>query len=817
MSDLRNVPSQDLVQELERLKQENALLRGRNDELAGTLARLSRPIPVVRSIANNVKDAIMVLDEEGRIVTGNALAASMLGVAQDTLAGQLIHDLMGAADAGMQAFAAAVEGQGCVITEQHGRGLKEWRSAPFAMDGKRLILLGQLDVADRLSLRQGYSQMQSLLEQRGISRSVVVRQVLERQRAEEMLRREQGFFQLILDTDPSYISVYDAEGQPRLVNRAFSHLFGFREELPLAEQFRQSAAARQFACDRTERVCRTGATEYYECEVEDDMGTFRWYDAVITPLETPSGETLALSIATDVTERKVSQLALEQAHSELEERVKERTAALAELNERLVHEAMERLEAQRRIEESEARFKSLFFTNQAIKLLVDRESLVIKEANNAALKFYGYTREEMIGLPVLALTMSTEELIRERLGGIAREGSAHFEARHRHKDGRFVDVEVYSGSIEGEQFKTIFAIVHDISERKKAERLVIEQRNHLTALMNALADSAMLLDVQGTIITLNTAAAKAFGGSEKILTGLNLFDRVKPEDGKNLRRIVGTVLETGSPLRQEYASGEAIWDVTCNPVLDIMGNVGGLALYGKDVSARKKAEERMRWLSARVLSAQEEERKRIGRELHDSTAQMLSGIKFMMEADLSIMERAKLPHDTRAIRKVISLLQGAIIELRRIIMDLRPTVLDDLGLLSALRWLQDEYSAMHSGIGFRMLLEMDEEQLSEMQKSVLFRVAQEAIANVVRHSRADALSLSLLREDDSCCLTISDNGIGFDPRELVGAGIGLDSMRERLELVDGQLRIVSEKGMGTQVKALVPLGEPNKHHDENRE
>ncbi|UZP67250.1 PAS domain S-box protein [Desulfovibrio mangrovi] len=817
MSDLRNSPSHDLVQELERLKQENARLRGRNDELAGTLACFSQPIPVVRSIANNVKDAIMVLDEEGRIITGNPLAAFMFGEVQDTFGGQVIHDLLGAADAGMQAFTAAVEGNGCVITEQQGLGLKEWRSAPLVIDGKRLILLGQLDVADRFSLRQGNLQLQALLEERGVSRSIALRQILERQRAEEMFRREQGVFQLILDTDPSYISVYDAEGQPRLVNRAFSHLFGFREELPLAEQFRQSAAARQFACDRTERVCRTGTTEYYECEVEDDMGTFRWYDAVITPLETPSGETLALSIATDVTERKVSQLALEQAHSELEERVKERTAALAELNERLVHEAMERLEAQRRIEESEARFKSLFFTNQAIKLLVDRESLVIREANNAALQFYGYTREEMIGLPVTALTMSTEELIRERQGGMSREGSAHFEARHRLKNGRFVDVEVYSGSIEGEMFKTIFAIVHDISERKKAERLVIEQRNHLTALMNALADSAMLLDVEGTIITLNTAAATVLGGTEEELAGVSLFDKVLPVSEKHMRAIMEKVRETGQPLRQEYASGDSVWDVTCNPVLDIMGNVGGLALYGKDVSARKKAEERMRWLSARVLSAQEEERKRIGRELHDSTAQMLSGIKFMMEADLSIMERAKLPHDTRAIRKVVSLLQGAIIELRRIIMDLRPTVLDDLGLLSALRWLQDEFCTMHSGTGFRLLLEMDEDLLSEVQKSVLFRVAQEAIANAVRHSRADALSLSLVREGDYCSLVVSDNGVGFDPRELVGAGIGLDSMRERLELVEGQLHISSEKGIGTQVKALVPIRKHDEMRDQNRE
>ncbi|MFV0350578.1 MAG: PAS domain S-box protein, partial [Halodesulfovibrio sp.] len=427
------------------------------------------------------------------------------------------------------------------------------------------------------------------------------------------------------------------------------------------------------------------------------------------------------------------------------------------------------------------------------------------DAHAAALHLYGYTREDMLGLSLTDITTTDRTLIYKRHNTILEDGSAHFESVHKRKDGSVVDVEVYSGAIEGELSRTTFSIVHDISERKRAEKQVVEQRNHLTALMNALADCAMLLDTGGRIITLNTAAAKVLNASEEELVGESLFERVAPKDETTLRRIIEMVMESGIPRREEYGSGDAVWDITCYPVLDIRGEVGGIALYGKDVSARKRAEERVRWLSARVLSAQEDERKRIGRELHDSTAQTLSGIKFMMEADLAEMERAAVPHDTRVVRKVVSLLQGAIIELRRIIMDLRPTVLDDLGLLSALRWLQDEFSTMHGHIGIRLLMDMDEELLDERQKSVLFRIAQEALANAVRHSGADAISFSLLREGSNCCLTIADNGIGFDPQEMPGAGIGLDSMRERLELVEGQLHILSEKGIGTQVRALVPL------------
>ena len=794
----------ELLQELDALKRENELLRIRNEELSGSLSSLSCPVPVMRSVSDNIRDSLMVLGEDGRILY---VGGGSQGTAEaDTVAGRNIRDMFSEDDARLQAFEAARTGGGCLIIEQRGGIISEWRSAPFLLDGKRLVAIVLLDITNRLSLRQGFLHTQRLLEQRVASRNTALQeQMHERMRAEEALRREREFFQLILDTDSSYISVYAADGSPRLVNKAFAGLFGFSEECLPTEIFSDASPARLFGCERAAHVCASGCSEQFECELEDEMGTFRWYDAVIKPLPTPSGEVLALSIATDVTERKVGQLILEQAHSELEERVKERTAALAELNERLVHEAMERLEAQRRTEESEACFKSLFFTNQAIKMLVERETLAILDANAAALQFYGYTREEMLRLSLPDITTTDRTLIEKRHSIIHEDGSAHFESVHKRKDGSVVDVEVYSGAVEGDLSRTTFSIVHDISERKRAERQVIEQRNHLTALMNALADCAMLLDTEGRIITLNTAAAKVLDATEEELVGANLFGRVAPKDETTLRRIIEMVMESGIPRREEYCSDDAVWDVTCYPVLDIKGAVGGIALYGKDVSARKKAEERVRWLSARVLSAQEDERKRIGRELHDSMAQTLSGIKFMMEADLAEKERAALPHDTHVARKVVSLLQGAIIELRRIIMDLRPTVLDDLGLHSALRWLQDEFSTMHGHIGIRLLTDMHEELLDERQKSVLFRIAQEALANAVRHSGADAVSFTLLQEGRYCCLTIADNGVGFDPQELSGSGIGLDSMRERLELVDGQLHILSEKGIGTQVRALVPL------------
>lgn len=789
------------------LQNEVARLRARNEHLEHCLSQTSFHTPVRRSMVQGAADAIIVADGDGTILFANARAAIFLGIDSELAQGASLKSLLGANDVFLRVFEFAVRsGLGIAIAEQREGRLYECRSMPVVVGSQLQIILAFVDISERDHTRQMMLQTQRVLEERIASRNAALHvQVQERLRAEEALRREQGFFRLVMDTDPSFISVYDQSGVPRLINKAFAALFGFDVDTPLDEVFYEGAPAWLFVGGNARNVCSLGEAVHQECELEDELGTFQWYDTVTTPLHMPSGEILALNIATDVTDRKVSQLALEQAHSELEERVKERTVALAELNGRLVREAMERIEAQRQTEESEARFKGLFYANQAIKLLIDQKTMIILEVNEAAAEYYGYAREEMAGMEFPLLTQSSPDLVRSRNENIACNGTARFESIHRHKDGTSLDVEFFAGTIMEKGRKVTFAIVHDISVRKRAERLVVEQRNHLTALMNAMGESALLLDMRGRIITLNTAAANIFQSTVENLVGSKLMSLLIPQARAEHLRMLDMVLTKGNPVRDEMAFADVLWDVTYYPVLEAQDQVVGVAVYAKDITARKKSEERMRWLSARVLSAQEEERKRIGRELHDSTAQTLSGIKFMVEADLAVMERAQVPHDTKVIRKVVSLMQGAIIELRRIIMDLRPTVLDDLGLLSALRWLQDEFSSMYGNINFRLWLDMDEECLDELQKSVLFRVAQEAITNVGRHSKADALSLSLSQEGGFCVLTISDNGVGFEEREMGFSGIGLDSMRERLELVDGHLYIVTEKGMGTQVQAVVPL------------
>ncbi len=741
-----------------------------------------------------------------RASTGGATSTAPLDSLSLSPAGNTIHDARNSTL--RRAFALFMRtGESTPLFTKHEGRQMECRAFPVDLEGVPHVVLALFDITERDHARRLLLQVQGVLEKRIATRNAALRQQMrERRRAEHALRYQLEVVRQVVDIDPSPICVLDEQNTPHLVNGAFSTLFDMTVEEVTPALFLPGGAAWNFIAPCVEAVRHSGSSAQMERSITDGRGIPRWFDVVGTPIPLPHGSRAVLCIAANVTDRKISQLTLEEAHSKLEKRVKERTAALAEVNEELRREAVERRVAQQRIIESEARFRGLFFSNQAIKLLVDTETMTVAEANDAALHFYGYERNEFVGQHVSLFSLTSTDLTHLRILRLGASGSTRFESRHRKKGGSAVDMEIYAGIIMDKNRRTLLATIHDISERKHAERLVVEQSNHLTALMNALGDSALLLDRYGRIITLNRAAAETLGGGEDQLAGKVAFDLMSPIHSGPKQRIFGEALTTGQPVREELWVSDSVWDITCYPVLDAGQRCTGVALYCKDITSRKQAEEHMRWLSARVLSAQEEERKRIGRELHDSTAQTLSGIKFMMEAELARMDKAHLAYDTGTIHKTISLLREAIVELRRIIMDLRPTVLDDLGLLAALRWLQSEFPTQH-GMNFRLWLDMDEQCLDEMQKSVLFRVAQEATANVARHSNADALSLSLERQDNTCLLTITDNGAGFDVNTAGPSGIGLDSMRERLELVDGELRIVSEPGKGTQIQAVVPLPE----------
>ena len=209
----------------------------------------------------------------------------------------------------------------------------------------------------------------------------------------------------------------------------------------------------------------------------------------------------------------------------------------------------------------------------------------------------------------------------------------------------------------------------------------------------------------------------------------------------------------------------------------------------------------LRELSSQLVTAQEEERRSLSRELHDQVGQMLTAIQLQ----LSKIEAAQdSPFDrNRYLAEGKSLVDQTAREVSDLAMGLRPAILDDLGLASALEWQAREFSRQS---GIRVNLNMDRElsELPDAPRTCLYRVVQEALTNCARHAEAKQVRISLQGGTDQIVLTIQDDGRGFDPEQMTAAGLGLIGIEERVRKLGGTVRIRSRVGEGTRLKVEIP-------------
>jgi signal transduction histidine kinase len=233
----------------------------------------------------------------------------------------------------------------------------------------------------------------------------------------------------------------------------------------------------------------------------------------------------------------------------------------------------------------------------------------------------------------------------------------------------------------------------------------------------------------------------------------------------------------------------------------------------REIDERKRAQEalersetELRHLSAKLLDAHEEESKRIGRELHDGLSQTLSAIKLWVEAAQIQMRQENTVETAKALESVVPLVQTSIEEIRRVSRHLRPSVLDDLGLLPAISWVCSDFEAINAGIRIERMVDIEEEDIPEPLKIVIFRILQEGLNNIAKHSHADLARITLEKNRVGIVLKVEDNGLGFNMKELAGignkmSGLGLRSMKERASLSGGSFTLESRVGSGTTVLA----------------
>ncbi len=227
------------------------------------------------------------------------------------------------------------------------------------------------------------------------------------------------------------------------------------------------------------------------------------------------------------------------------------------------------------------------------------------------------------------------------------------------------------------------------------------------------------------------------------------------------------------------------------------------------VELLQESEKELRFLSSQLLIAQEREKKRIAGEIHDGIGQCLSAIKFGVENTLKQMDKKTAEASIKSLEAIISLVQETVEEVRRIQTELRPSMLDELGILATISWFCREFETIYSSIRIEKQINIQEDEVPELLKTVIYRVLQEAMNNMAKHSRADLVGLCLRKIDGSIELAIEDNGRGFDVENALSPksstrGLGLSSMKERTELSGGVFTIESVRGKGTIVRASWP-------------
>jgi PAS domain S-box-containing protein len=353
----------------------------------------------------------------------------------------------------------------------------------------------------------------------------------------------------------------------------------------------------------------------------------------------------------------------------------------------------------------------------------------------------------------------------------------------------------------------------DITEKKRAETSLQESERKYRLIFNSAPVGIFNIDNEGVIRNCNPKFLEINGSSYEKTIGFNLLKNLKDEN--MLNAIKDCLSGKTGRFKGKYLfalSGKTIiTDAVFEPILsDTQQLMGGVCIID-DITEEKRAEfelqeshSQLQKLTKHIMSVREQERIRIARELHDELGQALTAIN--MEISYISKHLPELHQDLKSRAEAVSeLAVGAIQSAKRIISELRPTLLDDLGLAEAIRWQAQEYQS-HMGINLEVYFDLEDISLDGALSTAIFRIFQEATTNVIRHSHATRMSVRLKQTDAGIELKVKDNGIGITENRLLKNGsFGIMGMRERAEVFGGTIDISGIPGKGTTLVARLPV------------
>ncbi len=496
-----------------------------------------------------------------------------------------------------------------------------------------------------------------------------------------------------------------------------------------------------------------------------------------------------------------SRISLHKAKNDLEERVKERTYELQQINKELV--------------ESEERFRSVTQSASDAIISADSEGKIISW-NNGARQIFGYEEEEILGEPLTIL-------MPERYRDVHRKGFARFistgkakvlgktvELEGLRKDGSEFPIELSIASWKMDKGMFFSAIIRDITERKKTEEAIRESEEKFRALFEESRDAIYISSLEGKFIDANKFALDLFGYTKEEMMGMDALKiYVNPSDRKEFQREIeqkGFVRDYEIMFKKKDGIRmECLISSTVR--LDKDGNVLGYQGIIRDVSERKRSERALEQSSRKLVESQENERRRIASELHDGLVYNLFLIKSGINKCLKMFTGKN--ETTKFLDQVAQTAQQSIDEVREVAYDLHPHQLEKLGLKGALESTINK-ATRSFGMKFHATIHEIDNLLQKNQEIHLYRIVQEAVNNIVKHSGARETTIYIGKNDDYLYIDISDNGKGFsaDPQNMKypkSKGLGLEGIWERARILKGSCDIESSLGKGTNIKIKIPI------------
>jgi len=486
-------------------------------------------------------------------------------------------------------------------------------------------------------------------------------------------------------------------------------------------------------------------------------------------------------------------------------------------------EVRERRRVEELMRQSEQRFRTVAETATDTIITIDQNSRILF-ANSSAEHLFGYSQQELLGQP---MTM----LMPDRFRGMHEQALADYlktgkrqntwdsmELTGLHRDGKELSLEVAFGEVRENGEHTFTGIIRDISERKRADEAVRSSERRFSSAFNANPTLSTISTLDGRFLNVNERFVETSGFSREEVVGKTALEIGMWPNPDNRLRLMQALKEKGYvrgfEVELRTKSGERRMLLLSVERIELEGQPC-LLHSGQDITDRtlaeaalRHSEERLRALSARVQYVREEEGKRIARAIHDELGGALTGLRWDLEGiaeNLAGSPNGKNATEIRdKIPPMLDLIESTINTVRRISSDLRPPFLDDLGLIAAIEWQLQQFQT-RTGIDCDFETTLEKWDLDPDRATAVFRILQEILTNVLRHSEATQVQVEIHSESDMIVLSVRDNGRGITESDKTNPrSLGLLGMRERALFFGGEVVIAGETGKGTTVAVRVP-------------